>query len=492
MQYNSTINSIESCATACIAIGITQDGPRTAPFSGPAQATLHNILNGHDFPAKFGTSLLLYALPGLTAERVLLFGLGETAKLTPQRFGQAAGKAITALQAANLPNTVLCLPTTLNQVMSAHSTVLAAAAATYRFDQCKSQPEKPPVVLETCTLHTTEANQQPAIDTAIQQASAIAQGMALAKDLANLPGNLCTPEYLAQTAHRLGENQDKLTVSVLEEDAMQALGMGSLLSVARGSRQGAKLIILNYQGGQPDEPPVALVGKAVTFDAGGISLKPAAAMDEMKFDMCGGASVLGALSACLTLKLPINVVGIIPSSENLPDGNASKPGDIVTSMSGQTIEVLNTDAEGRLLLCDALTYTERFKPAAVIDIATLTGACVVALGHQTTGLLANDETLAQAVLAAGEAVHDRAWQLPLWDEYAEVLESNFADVANVGDRAAGTITAASFLSRFTQAFPWVHLDIAGTAWRSGKKKGATGRPVPLLVQFLIQRCANPE
>jgi leucyl aminopeptidase len=316
---------------------------------------------------------------------------------------------------------------------------------------------------------------------------AIANGSALTKTLADLPGNICTPTYLAEQARLLARGKRKLKVSVLEEKDMQKLGMGALLSVARGSRQPAKLIVLEYKGGKAGAKPIALVGKGLTFDAGGISIKPAEAMDEMKYDMCGGATVLGTVAACVEMDLPINVVGVIPSSENLPDGDANKPGDIVTSMSGQTIEVLNTDAEGRLILCDALTYTERFDPAAVIDIATLTGACIVALGNQASGLMANDDRLAEELLHAGEASNDRAWRLPLWDEYQEQLKSNFADMANIGGRGAGAVTAACFLARYTESFKWAHLDIAGTAWNSGAKKGATARPVPLLTQFLMKR-----
>jgi leucyl aminopeptidase len=278
-----------------------------------------------------------------------------------------------------------------------------------------------------------------------------------------------------------------LKTTVLEKEDMQRLGMGALLSVSRGSRQPPKLIVLEYRGGKEREAPVVLVGKGLTFDAGGISIKPAASMDEMKFDMCGGASVLGAVKAAAELNLPINIVGIIPSSENLPDGDANKPGDIVTSMSGQTVEVLNTDAEGRLILCDALTYAERYEPAVVIDIATLTGACVIALGAHASGLLANNDPLAREISNAGKYTYDRVWQMPLWDEYQKQLDSNFADMANIGGREAGTITAACFLARYTKNFKWAHLDIAGTAWKTGKEKGATGRPVPLLVQFLINR-----
>jgi len=314
--------------------------------------------------------------------------------------------------------------------------------------------------------------------------------MSLAKELGNLPGNVCTPTYLAEQAIKLGQQYDAVTTTILDEDKMAELGMGSLLSVSRGSRQPAKLITMNYQGAG-DAKPVVLVGKGLTFDAGGISLKPAAGMDEMKYDMCGSASVFGTISAIAELNLPINVVGVVPSSENMPDGDANKPGDIVISMAGKTIEILNTDAEGRLILCDALTYSERFNPEVVIDIATLTGAIIVALGSKTTGLMSNDQDLADDLLQAGRDSDDKAWQLPLWDEYQEQLDSNFADIANIGGKEAGSVTAACFLSRFTEKYTWAHLDIAGTAWKSGgKAKGATGRPVPMLVQYLLNRIAN--
>ena len=323
-------------------------------------------------------------------------------------------------------------------------------------------------------------------ESALQQAFAISEGIDLAKDLGNLAPNICTPAYLAKQAVTIAKNH-KLKVTVLEQRDMEKLGMGALLAVAQGSRQPAKLISLEYWGGAKKEKPVVLVGKGITFDTGGISLKPAAEMDEMKYDMCGAASVLGTIAAIAQMRLAINVVGIIPTTENMPGGNATKPGDVVTSMSGQTIEILNTDAEGRLILCDALAYAQRYEPQVVIDIATLTGACVIALGHVASGLLSNDDELAEELLLASRQASDPAWRLPLWDDYQEQLKSNFADMANIGGRAAGTITAACFLSRFTGKYRWAHLDIAGTAWKSGKEKGATGRPVPLLTQFLITR-----
>jgi leucyl aminopeptidase len=308
----------------------------------------------------------------------------------------------------------------------------------------------------------------------------------LAKDLGNLPPNVCTPSYIAEQARELAKHY-RMKVTVLEREDMERLGMLALLSVAQGSAQPPKLITLEHSRGPAKAKPVVLVGKGITFDTGGISLKPAGEMDEMKFDMCGAASVLGTMKAAGEMKLPVNVVGVIPTTENMPGGRASRPGDIVKSLSGQTVEILNTDAEGRLILCDALTYVERFQPAAVIDIATLTGACVIALGHVASGLFANDDALAREVTLAAQAAYDRVWHLPLWDDYQEQLKSNFADFANIGGRPAGAVTAACFLSRFAGRFKWAHLDIAGTAWKTGKEKGATGRPVPLLAQFLINR-----
>jgi aminopeptidase A. Metallo peptidase. MEROPS family M17 len=318
----------------------------------------------------------------------------------------------------------------------------------------------------------------------------MAEGIRLARELGNLPGNLCTPSYLAEQAYALAEQYPRLEVEVLDEAQMAELGMGALLSVARGSRQPPNLIVMHNRGAPQETKPLVLVGKGLTFDAGGISLKPAAEMDEMKYDMAGGAAVMGALRAVCELDLPLHLIGVVPATENLPDGAANKPGDIVTSLSGQTIEILNTDAEGRLILCDALTYCERFEPEIVIDLATLTGACVIALGKHPAGLFTNDDRLAEELLAAGEAAGDRAWRLPLWEEYQTQLDSNFADMANVGGRDGGAITAACFLSRFTKNYRWAHLDIAGIAWLSGKEKGGTGRPVALLTHWLLSRAGQ--
>ena len=320
---------------------------------------------------------------------------------------------------------------------------------------------------------------------------AIAAGVALAKDLGNLPPNICTPTYLGEQAKALAKAYG-FKAEVLEEAEIRKLGMGSFLGVAQGSIEPPRLIVLQHNKGKKGQKPVVLVGKGITFDTGGISLKPGADMDEMKYDMCGAASVLCTFKAIGEMDLAINVVAVIPTCENMPSGNAIKPGDILTSMSGQTIEILNTDAEGRLILCDALTYAERFEPSAVVDIATLTGACVIALGHHPSAVFSNQDALAHELIAAGESAHDRAWHMPLWDEFQSQLDSNFADMANIGGRAGGSITAACFLSRYAKKYDWAHLDIAGTAWKSGKEKGGTGRPVPLLTTFLVNRAAKAK
>ena len=345
--------------------------------------------------------------------------------------------------------------------------------------------QKPtPQKLKTLTYWAPTRTDLSAAKKGLAYGSAVGNGMNVARQLGNLPANICTPDYLASQAKALAKGQAKFTTSVLTEADMKKLKMGSLLSVSAGSDVPAKMIVMKYQGTKASVKPIVLVGKAVTFDSGGISLKPGNGMDEMKYDMCGGASVIGVFNALIENQLPINVVGIVPATENMPNGHATKPGDVVTSMSGQTIEVLNTDAEGRLILCDALTYAGRFKPDTVIDIATLTGAVIGALGKVTAGLLANDDELAEQLLSSGTRSGDRAWRLPLFEEYDELLKSNFADIANIGGPQAGTITAACFLARFTKKYKWAHLDVAGTAWVSGAAKGSTGRPVPILMDYL--------
>ena len=357
--------------------------------------------------------------------------------------------------------------------------------ACYRYDSTISKKVTKPV-LKSVSITAPAGARRKGLEDALKQGQAIGKAINRAKQLGNLPGNVCTPTFLANEAQALAAKNKAVATQILSEKQMARLGMGSLLSVAAGSAEEAKLIVMNYQGANSSSRPYVLVGKGITF-TGGISLKPPAAMDEMKFDMCGAASVVATMGCVAELKLSINVIGIVAAAENMPGSKATKPGDIVTSMSGKTIEILNTDAEGRLVLCDALTYAERFKPRAIVDIATLTGAAVAAFGSQANVMLSNDDKLAQTLLQCGEQALDRAWQLPLWDEYQSLLDSNFADIANIGGPRAGTITAACFLSRFTEKQKWAHLDIAGSAWQSGAQKGATGRPVGMLMQYLLTR-----
>ena len=482
--------------SACVVVGVFETRVLTEAaktLDKNANGYISDILNNGDMEGKAGSTLLLHKVPNTVSKRVLLVGLGKKSKLHDREYRNAVQAAFNALHETGALDAVLFLiedPVIKREISWKIShTVIMAMKSVYHPDQLKSKHEGSKQHLRKVTLSTTSRVDSDIGEKALQWGLATAYGMSLTKDLGNLPPNVCTPSYLAELAMKMAKTY-KLKATVLEQKDMERLGMGSLLSVAQGSSQPAKLITLEYWGRKKKEKPVVLVGKGVTFDTGGISLKPAAEMDEMKYDMCGAASVLGTIAAIAQMRLPINVVGIIPATENMPGGNATKPGDIVTSMSGQTIEILNTDAEGRLILCDALTYAERYEPEVVIDIATLTGACVIALGHVASGLLSNNEELAMELLNASEQAADRAWHLPLWDDYQEQLKSNFADMANIGGRAAGTITAACFLSRFTKKYRWAHIDIAGTAWESGKKKGATGRPVPLLTQFLTTRAAR--
>jgi len=440
-----------------------------------------------DFSGKPGETQFL---PGAgAAKRILLVGCGEAKHFNrdaARKFCQHVYRALESRQATEAMLHLSCLR--LEDGEAAWMLAYLArhlTAAAYRYTETVSKP-KAAIKLSRLVVNTSGVIRARDANSALREGKAIGLGVNDARNLANLPGNICTPTFLSRHARKLARSHGRLTVSVLEEKRMRELGMGALLSVSAGSEQPAKLIVMHYKGARASSRPYVLVGKGITFDTGGISLKPGAKMDEMKFDMGGAASVLGTLRAAAELELPLNIVGIVAAAENMPSGSATKPGDVVTSMAGQTIEVLNTDAEGRLVLCDALTYAERFKPAAVIDVATLTGACVVALGSHASGLFANDDTLAEQLLAAGTEAHDRAWRLPLWDDYQDALKSNFADIANVGGPGAGSITAACFLSRFTKSYPWAHLDIAGSAWDSSPK-GATGRPVALLTRFLLDR-----
>ncbi len=448
-----------------------------------------------DIKGKAGQTLLLHHINGLNATRVLLVGCGAKTEVSESDYRKICTETIKVLRSLGASE-ACCTLHTLEVGKRDLTWKITRAVEIFqgsedRKDQLKSKKDDNDIALKKINWLSDDKHEHAEIKQGIRIGTAIASGVSLCKELGDLPGNICTPTYLAEQAKSMQNQHTRIKTKILEEKHMEELGMGALLSVARGSRQPAKLIIMEYKGGKRGEKPITLVGKGLTFDSGGISIKPSQAMDEMKYDMCGGASVFGVMRAIAELELPLNVVGVVPSTENMPDGDANKPGDIVTSLSGQTIEVLNTDAEGRLILCDALTYSERFDPELVIDIATLTGACIVALGHHASGLLANDQELANKLLNAGEYSGDRCWQLPLWEEYQDSLKSNFADMANVGGRAAGTITAACFLARYTENFTWAHLDIAGTAWDSGgNNKGATGRPVSLLVHFLLDQMDN--
>ncbi len=480
--------------SGCVVVGVFEGGKLSAAaqvIDKSAKHALSDLVARGDLSGKAATTLLLHKLPGITAERVLLVGLGKADEMSNKTSLEILGATFKALNGTPAKDAALFIideGVGKDAAWIIKQAVFAGAEQAFRADGMKSKPAKA-ATLKNITF-TTLAKPVAALKNALDQAAATASGMELAKTLGNLPGNICTPTYLAAKALALSKEHASIKTTVMEEKDMQKLGMGSFLSVTRGSEQPAKLITLEYSGAAKTRKPIVLVGKGITFDSGGISLKPGAEMDEMKYDMCGAASVLGTMQAIAEMGLKLNVVGVIPTCENMPSGVATKPGDIVTSMSGQTIEILNTDAEGRLILCDALTYSAKFKPDTVIDIATLTGACVIALGHVASGMFSNEDTLAQELLTAGEQSHDRVWQLPLWEDYQPLLDSNFADMQNIGGRAGGTITAACFLARFTKDYRWAHLDIAGTAWKSGKEKGSTGRPVPLLTQYLINRSAQ--
>jgi leucyl aminopeptidase len=419
---------------------------------------------------------------------VLLVGLGEAQRFAEGAYRSAVRGAAAALRELGARDATVYLADVKvgrrTPAWNVRHAVLGIREAFYRFDQLKTQKKPPAPRLASVAIAVQGGAVTAPLREALREAAATADGVALARTLGNLPPNICTPAYLADEARKLAR-QFRMRVEVLERRDMERLGMGALLSVTRGSRLPPKLIVLRYAGGKKSQAPLVLVGKGITFDTGGISLKPAGDMDEMKFDMSGAGSVLGALRALAGMKAPVNVVGVVPTCENMPGGAASRPGDVVTTMSGQTVEILNTDAEGRLILCDALTYAERLKPEAVVDIATLTGACVIALGHVASGLFANDEKLGNALRAAGDDAWDRAWPMPLWDDYQEQLRSNFADMANIGGRPAGSVTAACYLSRFAKQLRWAHLDVAGVAYKGGRDKGSTGRPVPLLVRVAL-------
>ncbi|MGE4349883.1 MAG: leucyl aminopeptidase [Candidatus Berkiella sp.] len=498
MEYQIKSGQPEKQRHACIVVGIydSRKMSRSAEsLDAASNGYISAIVRRGDIEGKFNQSLILHNVPGLLSDRILLIGCGKERDIDEIQYRKIIRKAteclndIGAMEAASY---LTELPIKgRNLAWKVQEAVISSEQTLYRFDQLKSQKETDRRPLRKLILMANNRSELTQGEIALEKGIAISAGMSLTKDLGNMPANICTPEYLAKQAQTLAKSFSAMSCKILEEENMKELGMGALLSVTAGSQSKAKLIQLEYKGGDKKKKPIVLVGKGITFDTGGNSLKPPAGMIGMKFDMCGGATVLGVLKAAALLKLPLNIVGIVPACENMPGATATRPDDIVTSMSGKTIEILNTDAEGRLILADALTYAERFEPDAVIDIATLTGACVVALGYEASGLMSNHNPLANELLNASQVAFDRTWQLPLWDSYHDVLKSNFADMANVGNMsapAAGTIVAGCFLSKFTKKYHWAHLDIAGVACQwSGDKKGASGRPVPLLVQFLLNR-----
>ena len=495
MQFSTTTTDAPRIRTGCLVAGLFQGRDATPAYRALDDASggkLDAVVRKARFRGDAGKHVQIHALDGVTADSVLVVGCGPRKEaMTAGRYLKIAGGAARAAVDTGAPSASWALGEIevdgRDLEWKARVAVERLSDAAYRFDAMRGNADEKRTPPPARASIAAARGHRKAAASGVATGRAIAAGVSLARDLGNLPGNVCTPSYLADQAKALAARHEKVAFKALDETRMKRLGMGSLLSVARGSREPPRLIVLEYRGAARERAPIVLVGKGVTFDSGGISIKPSATMDEMKFDMCGAASVIGAMEACATLGLSLNLVALAPATENLPDGNASKPGDIVTTMAGRTVEILNTDAEGRLILCDALTYAERYEPDVVIDLATLTGACVIALGSHASGLFSNHQPLADALLAAGERAGDRAWQMPLWDEYAEQLKSNFADVANIGGREAGAVTAASFLAGFVSERRWAHLDIAGTAWRSGKEKGATGRPVGLLCQYLLDR-----
>ncbi len=495
MDYSIKSDSLEKLSTDCLVLGFHPKRKLDATATAIDElwgGLITRILKREDAEGKPGDVLTVNLLPEGKIERLILVGLGKKEELSASGFRKVVTAAVNALKSTGAKQAISVLHEAdvkgQSLAWKVRQTVEILEGALYRYTQTKSEKDqgKPPRLEKLDFLLSPETDGTE-VEVGIRQARAIANGMNLARDLGNLPGNICTPTYLARQAEKLGKEHKKLKVKILDEAELEELGMGSFLSVSRGSREPANLIVMEYHGASAKTKPHVLVGKGLTFDAGGISIKQAGGMDEMKYDMCGGAAVIATMGVAAELELPINVVGLIPASENLPDGAANKPGDIVTSMAGITIEILNTDAEGRLILCDAMTFAKRYDPVAVIDAATLTGACVVALGRHPSGLMGNDDALCESLIEAGEATHDRVWRLPLWEDYQEQLKSNFADVANIGGPDGGAITAGCFLSRFAKDFKWAHVDIAGTAWKTGNEKGSTGRPVPLLSQYLIDQ-----
>ncbi len=476
-------------ATACLVIGVHHE----APLEGPAKqvddasdGAIGRLIESGDIKTDRGATALLHGVDGVTAERVLVVGCGDAEKFDRVRFHETCMAAGKFLREHTVTEAHVCLHTLPVEDLDAswrlRQAIVAIDMANYRYEATKAPKSDDPKPLATATFAGDDT-----LEAALEQGKGLATGYRAARELGNLPPNICTPAHLARYAEGIADRHDNCSVDVLKRKDMAKLGMGALLAVGQGSANPPRLIVLRYNGAGDDQAPYVLVGKGVTFDTGGISLKPRLGMEEMKFDMCGAAAVIGTFEAVASMGLAINLVTVVAAVENMPDGKAYRPGDVITSMAGKTIEILNTDAEGRLALCDALTYSERFEPAAIIDVATLTGACVVALGHHATAVMTRTDDLADELVAAGSAAVDRGWRLPLWEDYDSQLKSPFADMKNVGGMPAGAITAGCFLAKFMGKQRWAHLDIAGAAWKGDGREGATGRPVGLLTQYLVDR-----
>lgn len=497
MEFSIKSGSAEKQRTACLVIGVYEPRKLTPVgelLDAVSEGYISNLLRRGDMDGKLGQILLLQNVPNTLSDRVMLVGCGKERDLNEKNYRKIVATAINKLNETGSMEAHSYLTELNLKGRDSYWKIRFAIEATletlYTFDQFKSKKSEARRPLRRFIFNVSSRRELPVGEQAIKEGVAISNGIIETKNLANMPGNICNPPFLATHAEKYAEEFDNVSTTILDESELEAMGAGAFVAVSKGSEIPGKLIIMEYQGGSADDKPLVLVGKGITFDTGGISLKPGAQMDEMKYDMGGSASVFGTLRAAAELKLPLNIVCIIASAENMPSGDAARPGDIVTSLSGKTIEILNTDAEGRLVLCDALTYAERFNPELIIDIATLTGAIIIGLGHHASGLMSNHNPLAHELLNAGEKSNDRAWRLPIWEDYHEGLKSNFADFANIADRAGGSITAACFLAKFMRKYQWAHLDIAGTAWRSGQNKGATGRPVALLTQFLLERASK--
>lgn len=495
MEFNVKSGSPEKQRSACIIVGVFEPrrlSPIAEQLDKISDGYISALLRRGELEGKVGQSLLLHHVPNVLSERVLLIGCGKERELDERQYKQIIQKTINTLNETGSMEAV-CFLTELhvkgrNNYWKVRQAVETAKDCLYTFDQLKSNKTELRRPLRKMVFNVPTRRELPSGERAIAHGLAIASGIKACKDLANMPPNICNEAYLASQARQLADSSANVSTRVIGEEQMKELNMNAYLAVGQGSQNESLMSIIEYKGNQdPESRPIVLVGKGLTFDSGGISIKPADGMDEMKYDMCGAATVYGVMRVVAELQLPINVIGVLAGCENMPGGKAYRPGDILTTMSGQTVEVLNTDAEGRLVLCDTLTYVERFEPELVIDIATLTGACMVALGHHYSGLMSNHNPLAHELMNASEQAGDRAWRLPLGEEFYEQIESNFADLANTGGRLGGAITAGCFLARFASKYNWAHLDIAGTAWRSGKAKGATGRPVSLLSQFLLNR-----